>query len=543
MKGFVIKMGDRSGDLKEILGVSGEVPVFNEPLLKSLQWASHHYVAPFSVLLEKAAPPTLPKRTEHVVDSEDLPEMSSHHPLASLAGASSRGNTRPSLAYIVNWTDPTWIDSLIPVVAVGRSAMVVVATAREVERIGDLVASRLPKNTVVLPDANDSSVTRVWEKAQSAGVVVVGTPRIASWKMPQLGLAVIVEEGRRAMKDRQTPTVHVRDMLQTRSRVEGFGLLFVGQTPSVEVVAFGAELIQPKRPWGLVEVVDRRDDPPGSGFVSERTVAALRSSAESGEESFVFTHIRAADASARCTTCRSLRRCARCGSHIGQREDCSRCGQVGGACPACGGVTFESMGSVPGRIVAELKKRVGRDLVGLVGEQRPVAVGTERDLSGVGGIHLGVAVDVDALNYGTNYRSGEEALRILGRLVGSVARGQGYRTILQTSKPDSDLVRALRRAEPIPYLEGVLARRARDGFPPAAELLAFETRSAEPDEVTNILSDLAPGMVLGPMPTNDGHRWLLQGDLGAVKTNLRKVVQRLRDSGATVRVDADPIDL
>jgi hypothetical protein len=50
-------------------------------------------------------------------------------------------------------------------------------------------------------------------------------------------------------------------------------------------------------------------------------------------------------------------------------------------------------------------------------------------------------------------------------------------------------------------------------------------------------------MVMGPIPAGDRSRWLLQGDLGGVKTEMRRFVQRLRDSGATVRVDADPIDL
>jgi hypothetical protein len=50
-------------------------------------------------------------------------------------------------------------------------------------------------------------------------------------------------------------------------------------------------------------------------------------------------------------------------------------------------------------------------------------------------------------------------------------------------------------------------------------------------------------MVMGPVEANDRHRWLLQGDLQQVKQGLRKALQKLRDGGATIRVDADPIDL
>ena len=53
--------------------------------------------------------------------------------------------------------------------------------------------------------------------------------------------------------------------------------MFIGPTPSLEVIAAGAEVTRAgPRAWPLVEVVDRREDPPGAGFLSERTIAALR---------------------------------------------------------------------------------------------------------------------------------------------------------------------------------------------------------------------------------------------------------------------------
>ncbi len=543
IRGFVVEVGEREGDLKEILGVSGEVPVFDSALLKVLRWAAQHYVAPLSVVLEKAAPPTLPKLGSRPTPHVDGDQLRPDHPLSGLISALAGGERHPAVAYCVHWSDPTWMNAIAPLLAYEKSVMVVAPTVRETALLAESLRHLFSGAVVLVPDKNDATVTRAWESAASPAIVVVGTPRIAAWPMPHLGLAVVSEESRRAMKDRQTPTIHVRDLLRTRARVEGFGLLYVGPTPSVEVIAAGAETIQPTRPWGLVEIVDRREDPPGSGFLSDRTVFALRHSVETGDSAFVFTHIRATDASARCVSCRHLRRCTRCGSQIGQRPACPRCALEAQKCANCGGVQFESMGSIPSRIVTELEKRLGVGLVGLIDGKTPVTVGTERDLAGVEGVTLAVAVDVDALLYGSNYRAGEEAMRILARLVGTVARGKGYRAILQTSNPDSNLVAALRRGEPIPYLESILVERAREGLPPATELLAFEVKGHDSTEVTAQLEEMAPGMVMGPIPAGDRSRWLLQGDLGGVKTEMRRFVQRLRDSGATVRVDADPIDL
>jgi primosomal protein N' len=201
------------------------------------------------------------------------------------------------------------------------------------------------------------------------------------------------------------------------------------------------------------------------------------------------------------------------------------------------------MGTVPSRLIAEITNRVAKGIAGEPASNRSVIVGTERDLAGIDEFDLAIAVDVDALLFGHNYRASEEALRVIARVVRSVHRGKGYRAILQTSTPQSRLIAALRRADPIAYLEGVLADRAKNGFPPATEMMAIEVRSDPTDDATSLLDTLAGSMIIGSVPTQAGHRWLLQGDLSLIKSELRTVVQKLRDSGVTVRIDVDPIDL
>jgi primosomal protein N' (replication factor Y) len=544
VRGYVIGLDpDREGKLKEILGVSGEEPVFDADLLQSLRWAANHYVGPMSVLLDKAAPPTLPGRLTPVDAAPVAAGAGAGSPIEEFVTSAVAGKRRPVTSYVVHWADVDWPKMVAPVAASVRSGLVLVPTVREAEEIFAALNDAYPGRALLMPDGSGSEVTAAWERANSGPAIVVGTPRTAYWTVNDLAIAFVFEEGRRAMKDRQTPTVHVRDLMRTRSRIEGFGLVFVGPTPSVELIAAGAEIIQPRRPWGLVEVVDRRDDPPGSGFLSERALGALRSVATQGGRAFVFTHMRAGDASTRCVTCRAIRLCGRCGSNLGRNAQCRRCGSPATDCLQCGGSSFESMGTIPSRLVKEIASRVGAGRVAEAGEDAPITVGTERDLAGLSGLTMAVAVDPDALIHGQNYRSSEEALRILARLVGSVGRSRGYRTILQTSDPGSGLISALRRGEPIPYLEGVLAHRARDGFPPASEMMAIEARGVPPATVTAALQELAVGMVMGPVEANDRHRWLLQGDLQQVKQGLRKALQKLRDGGATIRVDADPIDL
>jgi primosomal protein N' (replication factor Y) len=372
----------------------------------------------------------------------------------------------------------------------------------------------------------------------------LGTPKTAAWKVGSLGLAIVLEESRRAMKDRQTPTIHVREVMRNRSRLEGFNLVFFGPTPSVELLSAGAEIVhEGNRAWPLVEVVDRSEDRPGSGFLADRAVAAIGATAKKGKRVFVFTHRRLGYASMRCTSCRTLRSCSNCGARLGRDDSCPKCGTKVGTCQKCGGTEFEEMGTIPERLAAEIDRRLGRGAAAIHPGDAVVTVGTERDLAGLRPVALAVAADVDGMLMGLGYRTTEEALRQLARLALAVREGSGARLMMQTSRPDSLLIATMRRGDPIPYLERVLVERAREGFPPASEMIALEIRGEVPESAASELAGLDNAVVIGPMTIPDGKRWLLTGKLGPARLQLRKLVGRWRDAGATVRVDADPIDV
>jgi primosomal protein N' len=150
---------------------------------------------------------------------------------------------------------------------------------------------------------------------------------------------------------------------------------------------------------------------------------------------------------------------------------------------------------------------------------------------------------VDGMLMGHGYRTTEEALRQLGRLALAVREGSGHRLMLQTSRPNSLLVTTMRRGDPIPYLERVLVERAREGYPPSAEMIAVEIRGQVPESASADLAGLPGATTMGPIDVNEGRRWLLTGSLGRARLDLRAIVARWRDAGATVRVDADPIDI
>jgi len=488
--GVVETSGPRQGKLKEVAGVSAEMPVFDAELLAGLMWAADHYVAPLSVLLAKASPPNLPRRRPGTAFAH-VDVGAQTHPLADVARSAADNRKRPAGVLLAPWQRLEWIPSLGAVLAAGASALVIAGTSAEVESIASRARECFGERVIGVSGESDAETTSAWEAAQNAGVLLVGTPRTAAWRVEAMGLALVLEEGRRAMKDRQTPTVHVRDLIRTRSMMEGFTSMFFGATPSVEVLSGGAEIVRVgNRAWPLVEVVDRSEEAPGSGLVSSRVVAALRATVSSGARAFLFTSRRMA-----------------------------------------------------GDVAAETNVKLGRKAAQLAPTNAPIVVGTERDLAGLAPMALTVSLNTDGMLLSSGYRTSEEALRALARLANALAPGSGHRMMVQSFEPGSSLVETLRRGDPIPYLEDVLVDRARLGMPPAAEVIAVEIRGEQPEDVTEVLGRLPGTNVLGPLEIDEGRRWLLQGSLGQARIRLRDLVGGWRAENTHVRVDADPIDL
>lgn len=109
VRGYVVELGQREpGRLRPITSVSMEATLFDPPLLRSLTWAAHRYVAPVSVMLDRSAPPNLARKA-NMARTANLarpaaPEEPGHdlakHPLAAWAAAAATGKRQPAVAYM-----------------------------------------------------------------------------------------------------------------------------------------------------------------------------------------------------------------------------------------------------------------------------------------------------------------------------------------------------------------------------------------------------------------------------------------------------------
>lgn len=512
--------------------------MFNDAMLQSLRWIATHYVAPLSTVLSRCSPPNLPKRqarpTEEFADRID-------GPLAQWGERQATGGrTRPAYLLTGEPFDAV-VSAMAPVLRSGKNIIVTAPTVVEAHAAADRLRA-IFGDRVMTATSDDPPVDRTTAWTQIAiptASVVVGTREVAFWGSGAVGLAVVLEEGRRGYKSPQTPTYHVRDVLRRRSVIERFALLLTGAVPTSEAMSAGCEIVRPRRRiWPLVEIVDRTTEIGGGSKIGDRVRQAISSVGESGT---VFVLVPRRGGTYRCSRCRELRTCADCGAMLERNGSCARCGRVEAACASCGGTRFEALGAGVPRTVDDLARTHGAN-VGPAGSGRRITVGTERDLVGLEPVDLVAVVDPDLWILAPNYRADEEALRLLVRGVLAARPGRGRRAVVQTSLPGHVVFDALRGGDPIPFMESVLQQREETGFPPIGELIALETDARD----SALLLEEAAGdaALLGPAPEGDRDRWLIQGpDLTRVRMRLRGAVRQLRDGGYRVRVDADPVDL
>jgi hypothetical protein len=97
----------------------------------------------------------------------------------------------------------------------------------------------------------------------------------------------------------------------------------------------------------------------------------------------------------------------------------------------------------------------------------------------------------------------------------------------------------------MPLLTNLADERLRDHLPPVGELIAIEVTgdsTISADDIATLSDEKTH--VHGPEVGGGITRWFIQSDsLQDVRIRLRLMVQRWRDHGLKVRVDADPIDL
>jgi primosomal protein N' (replication factor Y) (superfamily II helicase) len=427
-------------------------------------------------------------------------------------GASRRGST--TVRRLAPAAD---VASVVADVASPGNALVLCPNLRIVHR----VARRLREAGVAVAVHPDD-----WARG-AAGATVVGT-RAAAWApVGDLAAIVVVDEHDEAHAQEQAPTWNARDVAVERARRAGIPCVLMSPCPSLEALAAG-HLVLPSRGeerggWPIVDVVDRRDDDPRTGLISERLVTVLRDRAR--RVVCILNRTGRARLLA-CAACGELARCETCDAAMTQPErgtlTCPRCASSRPVvCAACGGTRLKLLRQGVSRVREELEALVGEPVAevsstssstssGASEEDRPAAsarvvVGTEAALHQVGRADVVAFLDLDQELLAPRYRAAEQALALVvraARLVGG--KRDGGRLLLQTRVPHHEVVLAALHGDPDRVTQAERERREMLRFPPVTAMA--EVSGAAAEAFVDALGHPPAVEVLGPADD----RWLLR---------------------------------
>ncbi len=321
---------------------------------------------------------------------------------------------------------------------------------------------------------SDAARTQGWRRAADGECIVVGGRIAALAPVPDLRAVIVVDDADEALQEERSPTWHARDVLHERAMRAGVPFTVCSPVPTVEAIVTA----DPGRPveapapdveiggWPRVQVADRREEPPGSGLMSEALASALHN----------------APGLAVCVLNRRgrfrLLVCASC-QHLLRWDKPDERPLV---CPDCGATKLRVLRAGVARVREELEALVPGARVAEVDTatvdvpEADIVVGTEAVLHRAAVRRskpaLVAYLDLDQELLAPRYRAAAQAHWLLTRGAQLLSSRSRHETLmlLQTRIPDHVVVQAMVRGDPAAVAETEIEYRRTLAYPPFGAL-------------------------------------------------------------------------
>lgn len=407
----------------------------------------------------------------------------------------------------------------------------------------------------------DAARTRAWADAREGSCVVVGG-RVAVWApVPDLAAIIVLDEGDEALQEERAPTWNARDVAVERASRSDAALILVAAAPTLEAEAIAGPPQRPDRRaerdgWPIVEVVDPREEPPGTGLLTGPLATALHHAVDHGGRAVCLLNRRGRARLLACVACNELARCERCGAFVEETDEgtlrCASCAlERPVICLHCHATRLK--GLRPG------VSRVRDDLAALLPRVEVVEVDASTDQLSGGQVFIGTEavlhrlppgppvllaafLDFDQELLAPRYRAAEQALGLLVRAARRVGpRAGGGRLLIQTRLPDHEVLEAARRADPTIVAAAERPRREELGYPPFGALAEVRGDAAAVTTLIEGLRGLEDIDVFGPRSAATGLQALLRSpDVELLCDALDQTAPAARAEGR-LRIAVDPL--
>lgn len=431
----------------------------------------------------------------------------------------------------------------------GGGSLIVVPDQRDVDKLEralrEIVAA---KQVTVLGNATgpQARYRRYLSALVGQARIVIGTRSAAFAPVTNLRLAVIVDDGDDNLVDNLKPYVHAREVLTTRSALEGCSLISAGHSRTAEtqllVESGWAHDLVPSEstlsarrpaitPVGAFGFQVARDLQAGTTSLSGPAYQAARRALDRGEPVLVQVPRKGYAPILACGNCRAPARCRHCngplglpgnshGGHEGQASlpTCTWCGRIDSKfrCTECGSPRLRAIVLGSERTAEELGRAFPSTRIVMSGGNKvidevpgePALViatpGAEPHVADGG--HYGAALLLEAgtLLNRQDLRATEEALAKWAAAATLVSPHSKGGEVIIAADEALPVVQYLVNWDMVAAARAELAGRREVRFPPAVHMAAVDGADAALDHFLSIAELPEHAEILGPVPLPPG---------------------------------------
>lgn len=480
------------------------------------------------------------------VTEPDLSSWSAYRYGESFVDAVLSGQTARAAWQIAPGDD--WAEALaalaVKVVKDGGGALLVVPDQRDVDRLEAALRALVSAKQVTTLTAGlgpQARYRRFLSVLHGQARLVVGTRSAAFAPVQDLRLAVILHDGDENLVDPRAPYVHAREVLTTRSALEGCSLILGGHSRTAEAQllvesGWAHDLVAPRevirqrspliRAAADTEFELVRDPLAASARLPKQAFEALRGALDRGDPALIQVPRKGYVPTLACGGCRAPARCRQCNGPLGLPAGsgqqggvptCRWCGRPDARhrCGECGSTRLRAVVLGADRTAEELGRafpstRVitsgGNKVVSEVASGPALVVSTPGAEPHVAEGAYGAALLLDtwALLGRQDLRATEDTLARWAAAVSLVAPAWKGGEVVIVADPGLAVVQSLIRWDMVGAAARELAQRHDVRFPPAVHMAAVDGANAALDTFLEILQLPEHAEVLGPVDLPPG---------------------------------------
>ena len=374
-----------------------------------------------------------------------------------------------------------------------------------------------------------------WRLRSGEAKIAVGARSAIFAPLENLGVIIIDEEHDGSYTSESNPRYFTFDVAKFRADYNDCKLVLGSATPSVETYLKAKEgafnLVKlphriNKKPLPEMIIADMRTEVRrgNDSAFSSALVSELEDCLKKGNQAIIFLNRRGYSQHVVCRECGYVAKCENCDvalnyHSVGNVLKCHYCGatyKMLTACPDCGSIHINYVGTGTQKVVAELKKRFPsarilrmdndttqnkeghlKILEQFSRHEADILVGTQMIAKGhdFPSVTLVGILDADMSLFFSDYRSGERTFQLITQVAGRSGRaGDKGVVVLQTYNPDNPVLRFATKYDYEGFFEREISLRKTTSYPPYATIVRVMVESDDEEKGVEALRKVYEGL-------------------------------------------------